>query len=411
MNISKQGKQVAILYVSTFLGTLLGVLASIINTRFLEPTHYGDVRYVQNIINLIASLLLFGYFHSGSRLLAISRSTEYSGQIRGLMVIILLVATGVLTIGTFANYAIHGFFGESAVAYLFLVSLPVCSHPLLLNYINTTAQGDNHIGRMSAARILPSLLYIPIAYWIYSRCGATSARMILLQWGVASLLLAGIIVSTRPRFEGLKSIWKELHEENKTYGLQVYYGQLAMVATNYVAGITLGIFNADNANVCYFTLAVTITSPLILVPSIIGQTYFKEFAGQSYIPQALMRNTVLITCVSCTAYILLIKPLVSLLYPETYSVLGDYAAMLAVGCSIHGFGDMINRYLGAHAQGAAIRNASFWCGILKMGGYVGLVYLWNIQGALLTNILSSITYTFVLYSYYRNYIKRRDLIL
>ena len=45
---------------------------------------------------------------------------------------------------------------------------------------------------------------------------------------------------------------ENLIKENKQYGLQLYYGQLAMVATNYIAGVALGIFNVDNANVCYF---------------------------------------------------------------------------------------------------------------------------------------------------------------
>lgn len=82
-NFSKQRKQVVLLYLSTILGVLVGVLASIVNTRFLAPPEYGDVRYVQNIINFIASLLLFGYFLSGSRLLALSDSEERSRNIRG----------------------------------------------------------------------------------------------------------------------------------------------------------------------------------------------------------------------------------------------------------------------------------------------------------------------------------------
>lgn len=48
MKFTKQTKQVVILYASTLSGVLLGVVASIINTRFLSPADYGDVRYVQN---------------------------------------------------------------------------------------------------------------------------------------------------------------------------------------------------------------------------------------------------------------------------------------------------------------------------------------------------------------------------
>ena len=89
MKFTKQTKQVVILYASTLSGVLLGVVASIINTRFLSPADYGDVRYVQNIINFIASLLLFGYFLSGSRLLAISSGESESRRIRGCMIVIL----------------------------------------------------------------------------------------------------------------------------------------------------------------------------------------------------------------------------------------------------------------------------------------------------------------------------------
>ena len=405
LNLSKQNKQVVELYISTFVGTLLGVVSSIINTRFLDPVNYGDVRYVQNIINLIAALLLFGYFLSGSRLLALSNDEAYSRRIRGAMVVILLIASLILIIGTASNYWIHLYNGKLTVAPLFIISLHVCIHQLLLNYVNTTAQGDNHIGRLSVARMLPALLYIPLAYWIYTQFGATSTRMILLQWGTSSLILIGVIVSTKPSFHRLAYVFRELNQENKQYGLQLYYGQLAMVATNYIAGVALGIFNVDNANVCYFTLALTITSPLILVPSIIGTTYFKTFATQDRISKKVMRGTIVVTVVSCIGYIAIIKPVVSLLYPAAYAVVGIYATILAVGCSIHGLGDMINRYLGSHGQGIAIRNSSFACGLLKVGGYIGLVYLWNIEGALITNILSSLIYSGILFCYYYRFTK------
>ena len=51
MKLSKSKIQVLYLYVSTLVGVILGVLISIINTRYLDPVDYGDVHYVQNIIN------------------------------------------------------------------------------------------------------------------------------------------------------------------------------------------------------------------------------------------------------------------------------------------------------------------------------------------------------------------------
>lgn len=78
MTFSKGKKQILILYGSTIIGVLLGVVSSVINTRCLSPEKYGDVRYIQNLISFISSILLFGYLTSGCRLLALSKDENYS---------------------------------------------------------------------------------------------------------------------------------------------------------------------------------------------------------------------------------------------------------------------------------------------------------------------------------------------
>lgn len=403
--LSKATKQVVLLYASTLLGTLFGVIASIINTRSLDPVAYGDVRYIQNIIQFIASLLLFGYFLSGSRLLALSSSEYESRQVRGCMVVILLGAAGIMLLSMLVCAMVH--MNRPHIAKLFLISLPVCVYPLLSNYLNTTAQGDNHIVRLSVVRLLPIALYIPIAYWIYSVYGATTSRMVLLQWGLYSLVLVLVTISTKPLFQNLKGTFKRLNTENKAYGFQLYLGSLVMVATNYLAGISLGIFNADNVEVGYYTLALTVTAPLGMLPSIIGTTYFKEFAKLDHIPARVMRNTFWMTLGSCLVFVLLIKHIVVFLYTEDYLLVGTYASWLACGVCIHGFGDMLNRYLGSHGRGKEIRNASIANGIFKIFGYTLLVYLWNTPGALFTTILCDVIYSACIVYYYMRFVNEK----
>ena len=62
---------------------------------------------------------------------------------------------------------------------------------------------------------------------------------------------------------------------------------------------------------------------------------------------------------------------------------------------------MINRFLGSHGEGRAIKNSSYACGAFKISGFVFLVWLWDIEGALLTNVVSSCVYCLALYMYYR----------
>ena len=189
------------LYVATFMSTILNFVASKVNTDYLSPADYGNVRYVFNIIQLFSWVVLFGWFMSGSRLLALSDNRKYSARIRGALIILLIAASVMLMIITSVSGLIHT--GNNTIRTLFYCAIPVCMYPLLTNYINTTAQGDNHIGRLALARLLPVLCYIPLALLVYGRYGADSRTVIWMHWGVCAAVIIIIIISTRPSFHDL----------------------------------------------------------------------------------------------------------------------------------------------------------------------------------------------------------------
>ena len=402
--MSKGRKQVLMLYVATFLGAILNFVASKINTDFLSPDEYGDVKYVLNIIQLVSWVVLFGWFLSGSRLLALSDDRESSARIRGALVSFLGLAMLLLMTATLIAGLLHA--GNPQLRMLFFCSLPVCFYPLLTNYMNTTAQGDNHIGRLSLARVLPVMCYIPVAYVLFNRYGADSKSVLLMHWGICSLVLFILIASTKPSFVNLKPVFQAIRKENREYGIHLYWGSLAMVATNYLAGVTLGLFNDDNSEVGFYTLALSFAQPLSYLPGIVGTAYFKRFVHEDHIPGKVFLMTVILTVVSCLGFVVLVHPVISL-YNESYGIVASYASWLAIGFSIHGVGDMINRYLGSHGQGVSIRNSSFACGAVKILGSLLLVWLWNIDGAIITVILSSLVYTVSLFWEYRLFVSRK----
>lgn len=398
-----QRRQIILLYGCTLLGVLMGVLSSIVNTRFLAPDEYGDVRYVQNVINFLSSLLLFGYFLSGARLMALSDDRHYVARIKGTMILVLVTVCLMLVIAMPVCYYLHT--GKPAVAVLFLVSMPVCFYPLVMNYLEHTAQGDNQIVHLAMARLLPFLIYVPVGYAVYSYWGATSIRMVLLQWGIYSLVYVGIIIATRPAFDNLRPIWSKLQDENRRFGIQLYVGSLVMVSTNYLAGITLGYFNQDNSEVGFYTLALTVTAPLAALPAIIGTSYFKKFATQPGIPRKVIVATVGMTTATCLLFVLLIHPVVRWLYTDRYAAVATYAAILSVGSCIHGIGDMFNRFLCSHGQGISVRNASIANGIFKIFGYTVLVALFNTSGAIFTTLVCDVVYFACLIYYYIRFTK------
>ena len=403
--LSESKKQVALLYSTSVLGLLLGVTVSVLNTRYLSPVEYGDVRYVQNIINFVSSLLLVGYFTSGSRLLAISDDEQRRRRIRGIMCVILAITIIIVMLSMLVMSLYTNIVDKPNLSYLFLVAVPVCGNVLMLNYVNTTAQGDNHILRMSIARLLPSLLYCGIAFLIYHFYGATPARMLLLFNGLAIITLFFIIVSTKPSFEDLKGSFKILNEENKAYGFNVYLGGLVAVSTQYVAGITLGAFCEDNANVGFYTLALSLSAPMAMLPGIIGTTHFKKFSRTRKIDSKVLKASVGITVLTLVLFLVFIKYIVGFLYNDSYGSVSTYASVLAFGTSFHGFGDMFNRFLGSHGRGKEIRNSAIACGITSIAGYLILVYYFSIIGAIITRIAGSLVYLVCMIIYYRKYTK------
>lgn len=408
MKITKTKKQVTVLYASSLIGIVMGVLVSILNTRNLPPAEYGDVRYVNNLISFFSGLLLFGYFISGSRLLALSQSEQETREIKGLLVTILMITNAILMIILFICGIVHQFFLAKEFYYLFYLTLPICGGvALLLNYVNTSSQGDNSIYTIACARLLPSLAYLAIASLIYFQFGATRERMLLLNNGIHFFVLAIIIYLNKPSFKNLKKTFKKLHEENKKYGLQVYYGSLANVSVAYVAGITLGLLNKDNTNVGFYTLALTISGPLHMLPQAIGTTYFKQFASQSSIPSKVIRYSLLLAIITYIGYVIMIYPMVSFLYDKSYAVVALYASLLAIGSTLLGLGDIFNRFLGAHGQGVYLRNTAFISGGIQIIGFTLGIYLWNINGAIATRIFSSLVYFAIMVLYYILFIKKQ----
>lgn len=399
--ISKSKIQVVYLYISTLVGMMLGVLISIVNTRFLDPVSYGDVHYVQNLISFFSGIFLFGYFVSGCRLLAISKTKEESDQMKGAMLSILgLTIFGMMVI-MLVSGIIHQYIMNKPYYSLFYAVIPFCGGTLLLNYVNTSSQGDNSIGLIALARLLPSVLYLCAIYVIFNIFGASSMLALLLNTGITFVVLFILVLLNHPSFKNIQYNLKKLNEENKKYGFHVYLGSISNVSVQYLAGICLGLFAVDNSNVGFYSLALTATTPLMMLPNVIGTTYFKKFAVQSCIDKKILISTFLMSFFTLVFFIIFIHPVVDFLFTDDYGRVALYASFLALAATAHGLGDVFNRFIGAHGYGKWLRNGAFISGFVALLGYTGGVYFWGINGAIATRISFAFTYCIAMMFYYK----------
>jgi O-antigen/teichoic acid export membrane protein len=169
-----------------------------------------------------------------------------------------------------------------------------------------------------------------------------------------------------------------------------------------LGGISIAYF-IDNTNVGYFSLAVTATLPLTMIPSTVGTTFFKEFANLSEIPSKVITLTLILSVLALAGFMLLIRPLVILIYTREYLAVVPLTYYLAIGSTLQGYGDFYNRFISAHGRGNDLRNASFVIGIFNIVGYTVVVYFWGITGAAITKVMAGVVYLGMMYLSYRNY--------
>ena len=403
----KKFKQVGSLYISMVLGIIIGIVVSVINTRLLGPKQYGDLKFLQNLFSFVVTFLTLGVFVSGSRLLALKNNETIKHQLIGNLLLLATAISIILIIGLF----IFSFFEEKIfhnelgrVIRIFSPLLFVFPFQLCLSNI---MQGDNRIYELSVFQIGPRILYIigAITFNYFVHLSLTSALGI--QLFALALIILIMIIRFKPEFVNIKKNISFIWQENKTYGLQVYIGILAGVATGHMAGLSIGYF-IDNTNVGFYSLALTTAMPLSMIPNAVGTTFFKDFANRDSIPKKATAVTLVLSIGALIFFLLIIKKVILILYSSEYSAVVPLAYLVSIGCIFRGLGDYVNRFLGAHGKGKELRNGTFANGISNVFGYTVLVYAIGVKGAAITKIISDFVYWYMMYYYYRKF--RRELV-
>jgi len=400
----KKTKQVTSLYISMVFGIIIGIGVSIINTRLLGPKQYGDLKFLQNLFTFVVTFLTLGIFVSGSRLLAQKKNVEIRHQIIGNLILLSTVISVVFII----ILLIFSFFEEQIFNNELGRIIRIIS-PLLFVFpfklcMENIMQGDNKIYELSVFQISPRLLYIigAIVFNYFVPLSLSSALMVQLL--ALAILILIMITHFKPEFINVKKTLLIIWQENKTYGFPVFIGILANVATGYMAGLSIGYF-IDNTNVGFYSLALTITTPLALIPNAVGTTFYKDFANRDLIPKKTTVVTVILSLTSLLFFFLIIKKIILLLYSSEYSDVVSLSYLISIGCVFRGFGDYLNRFLGAHGKGREIRNGAFANGISNVLGYIVLVYALGVKGAAITKIGSDFIYLYMMYYYYKKFQK------
>ena len=399
-------KQISALYASMITGIFVGIIVSVLNTRLLGPERFGDFRFIHSAYSFFALILAFGFLVTSSKMLAEKKNENIRKEIIGASLIINSVI-GFVFIGVMIVFGIFQkhFFANDLSRIIIYVS-PLMFFVPFIHGMENLYQGENRIYELSLFRQIPQILYIPgilILFYMGRVSVITALYCQLLIYG--AVIIAGCI-RLRPQFSELKTPFKQILYENRIYGFNVYIGSLIGVASTQFGPLAISFFSDTNISVGYYSLALTITMPLAMIPSVVGTAMFKEFANRKNIPARATFWTVLISAVSLTAFLFFVKPLVTILYSDQFINAVKLAYIVSAGQIFHGFGNYYNRFLGSKGQGKSLRNGAMVVGVVNLIGFMTLVPKFGAEGAAFTKLASGIVFLGSMFFYYKRYIHK-----
>ena len=150
-NIFKQKsvKQFLGLFSVNIISLPIGFLTSIIITKFLGATAYGDYKFIDSIFRMAIILCNFGFFYAGSRALLLEKNRHRSREYYATILIITFILSTIMCVGLFIYAMVDPNISSKGLISPFLCVLPFGVIYMINHSFETLLQADNQIGLLS----------------------------------------------------------------------------------------------------------------------------------------------------------------------------------------------------------------------------------------------------------------------
>ena len=383
----------------------LSIISSIIITRFLGSSAYGDFKFLFNIFNLSIVIFTIGFFQAGNRALVLNNDLQKGKEYYGSELVILVILSIIMSFFLLGYALLDSNIYEKGLRNILVLLIPFSWVFLLTNYFEVLFQADNRIKLLAYSRLYPKLgFFLSVLIFYFVQIKYTQDKLIIL-WGLflitQIIVFIYIIYEIHPSFKNLKTRIKEILSFNKSFGFNVYIGSLSAVGFSQLTGILISYFAKDNSGVGYYSLAATIAAPLSFIPNVIATTHYKDFSTSTSIPRKLMIITLIISLLALLLIILLVSPFIKYFYGSEFYPVIFLTYFVSIGVILYGLADFINRFLGAHGKGKSLRNSSLMLGLCTMIFNITLIPRFGESGAAYTLMFSGLIYISFMYLYYR----------
>jgi O-antigen/teichoic acid export membrane protein len=405
----RQFKNISVLYVSMILGVFFGIIVSVINTRFLGAESFGDFKFIHSVYYFFSIIISFGFLVTSSKLLAEKKNDGIRKELIGSSLII-SSCLGILFVIVMVFFALvqKNYFAKDLSSVIIMVS-PLFFFVPFIQGMENIYQGDNRIIELAFFRQSPQVMYIIVVLILYSSGLMNLETALISQLSVYGLVIVASTFMLKPKFTNIKEVFKLIFSENRRYGFNVYIGSVIGVSSTHLGPMVISFFSDNNIDVGFYSLALTVTMPLVLIPTVVGTSFFKEFANRPDIPAKATRATIIISLFSLIVFLILIKPMITFLYSKDFAEAANLAYIVSAGQILHGFGNYYNRFLGSKGQGKFLRNGAVAVGITNIAGFIIVIPFFGAYGAAFTKLLSGMVFIWSMLYYYKKFMNKNNL--
>jgi len=387
------------------LGVFIGILVSVLNTRVLGAEAFGDFKFIHSVYYFLSIIISFGFLVTSSKLLAEKKNDHLRKELIGSSVVISSILGIIFVVVMFFFGLVQSkIFAKDLSAIIMMIS-PMFIFIPFIQGLENIYQGDNRIKELAFFRQAPLVLYLILMVILYKYELVNLKVALFAQLSSYAVIIIISIYILKPSFVNMKRMFYMIFTENRKYGFNVYIGSIVGVASTHLGPIAISFFSTNNVDVGFYSLALTVTMPLVLIPTVVGTSLFKEFANRSKIPSKATKLTIFISIISLIGFLLVIKHIIIFLYSKDFAEAAVLAYIVSVGQILHGFGNYYNRFLGSKGQGKSLRNGAVWVGLTNVIGFTAAVPFYGAYGAAATKLCSGVVYIGSMLFYYRKFVK------
>ena len=401
LKLPKTLQQVIILFASNIILIVIGFGIKKIQTQQLGDINYGEYAFFISLVTFLSLFFRFGFFASLQNLLAQNHNIIREKKLLAIGFIIATInGIGLIIIVWLLSFFVNDLFQTNMGNSMQILAPLTIIYPFYYLF-NSYGVGSNKVKIIATYNNLPKFLFL-ILLLIFLNSLTINVIIFLNLISTLAIILY-FLFKLKPQFTDTKKYWNILWQKNCKYGLHYYSGAIANQTTYKLDELFIAYFK-NTTLLGFYSLALLVTSPMILMSQAINQSMYKQYSDLKKIPKKIfIYNTVWL--LGCILFLYLFSDfIVSFLFGNEFKSVSKYIFYISFAFFFQGMSSPYS-FLAAKSKGKEIRNVAWAEAIVNISGNIILIPILGVEGAIITSIASKfINFSFFKY-YYSKYLK------